>query len=46
MICLRTKSNVSAISANDELDDDSPNIIDSLDLYLRLKGEVKDKTFI
>jgi site-specific recombinase XerD len=34
------------VSSNEELDDDSPNITDALDLYLRLKGQSKDKTFI
>jgi len=34
------------VSSNEELDDDSPTITDALDLYLRLKGEGKDKTFI
>ena len=34
------------VSSNEELDDDSPNITDALDLYLRLKGQGKDKTFI
>jgi len=31
---------------NEELNDDSQNITDALDLYLRLKGEGKDKTLI
>ena len=34
------------VSSNEDLDDSSPNITDALDLYLRLKGEGKDKTFI
>ena len=34
------------LSSSEELDDDSPNITDALDLYLRLKGDGKDKTFI
>ena len=34
------------VSSNEDLDDSSPLISDSLDLYLRLKGEGKDKTFI
>jgi len=31
---------------NEELNDDNRNITDALDLYLRLKGEGKDKTLI
>jgi integrase len=34
------------LSSNEVLDDSSPGITDALDLYLRLKGESKDKTFI
>jgi integrase len=34
------------VSSNEELNDDSPTITDALDLYLRLKGQGKDKTFI
>ena len=34
------------IKANDNVYDSSPLISDALDLYLRLKGEGKDKTFI
>ena len=34
------------LSSSEELDDDSPNITDALALYLRLKGDGKDKTFI
>ena len=34
------------VSSNEDLDDSSPLVSDSLDLYLRLKGEGKDKTFI
>jgi len=34
------------VSSNEKLDDDSPNITDTLDLYLRLKGDGKYKTFI
>ena len=34
------------VSSNEDLDDNSPLISDALDLYLRLKGEGKDKTFI
>ena len=34
------------VSSNEVSDDSSPNITDALDLYLRLKGESKDKTFI
>ncbi len=34
------------VSSNEDLDDSSPNITDALNLYLRLKGEGKDKTFI
>ena len=34
------------VSSNEDLDDSSQLISDSLDLYLRLKGEGKDKTFI
>jgi len=34
------------VKANDNVDDSSPLISDALDLYLRLKGESKDKTFI
>ena len=34
------------VSSNEDLDDSSPNITDALDLYLRLKGQSKDKTFI
>ena len=34
------------VKANDNVDDSSPLISDALDLYLRLKGEGKDKTFI
>jgi len=34
------------VSSNEDSDDRSPNITDALDLYLRLKGESKDKTFI
>ena len=34
------------VSSNEELDDDTPDVSDALDLYLKLKGEGKDKTFI
>ena len=34
------------VSSNEDSDDSSPNITDVLDLYLRLKGQGKDKTFI
>ena len=34
------------VKANDNVYDSSPLISDALDLYLRLKGEGKDKTFI
>ena len=34
------------VSSNEDSDDSSPNITDALDLYLRLKGESKDKNFI
>ena len=34
------------VKANDNVDDSSPLISDALDLYLRLKGDGKDKTFI
>jgi len=34
------------VSSNEDLDDDSQNITEALDLYLRLKGEGKDKTFM
>jgi len=34
------------VKANDGINDSSPVISDALDLYLRLKGEGKDKTFI
>ena len=34
------------VSSNEDSDDSSPNITDALDLYLRLKGQGKDKTFI
>ena len=34
------------VSSNEDSDDSSPNITDALDLYLRLKGQTKDKTFI
>ena len=34
------------VSSNEVSDDSSPNITDALDLYLRLKGESKDNTFI
>ncbi len=34
------------VSSNENLDDSSPNITDALDLYLKLKGEDKDITFI
>ena len=34
------------VSSNEDSDDSSPNITDALDLYLRLKDESKDKTFI
>ena len=34
------------VKANDNVEDSSPLISDALDLYLRLKGEGKDKTFI
>ena len=34
------------VSSNEDKDDSSPNITDALDLYLKLKGEGKDKTFI
>ena len=34
------------VSSNEDLDDSSPLISDSLDLYLRLKGEGKDKIFV
>ena len=34
------------VCSNEDSDDSSPNITDALDLYLRLKGESKDKTFI
>ena len=34
------------VISNEELDDDSPDVSDALDLYLKLKGEGKDKTFI
>jgi len=34
------------VNSNEELDDDAPNVSEALDLYLRLKGEGKDKTFI
>jgi len=34
------------VNSNIDLDDDSSNITEVLDLYLRLKGEGKDKPFI
>ena len=34
------------VSSNEDSDDSSQNITDALDLYLRLKGQGKDKTFI
>ena len=34
------------VGSNENVDDGSPKINDALDLYLRLKGEGKDKTFI
>ena len=34
------------VSSNEDSDDSSLNITDALDLYLRLKGQGKDKTFI
>ena len=34
------------VKANDNIDDSSPLISDASDLYLKLKGEGKDKTFI
>ena len=34
------------VKANDNIDDSSPLISDALDLYLKLKGEGKDKVFI
>ena len=34
------------VKANDNIDDSSQLISDALDLYLKLKGEGKDKTFI
>ncbi|MDC1055619.1 tyrosine-type recombinase/integrase [bacterium] len=34
------------VKANDNIDDSSPLISDALDLYLRLKGKGKNKTFI
>ena len=34
------------VKANDNINDSSPLISDALDLYLKLKGEGKDKTFI
>ena len=34
------------VKANDNVDDSSPLISDALDLYLKLKGDGKDKTFI
>ena len=34
------------VSSNENVDDSSPNINDALDLYLRLKGIDKGKTFI
>jgi integrase len=34
------------VKSNDDVDDSSPVISDALDLYLRLKGKDKDKTFI
>ena len=34
------------VNFNEELDDDTPDVSDALDLYLRLKGDGKDKTFI
>ena len=34
------------VGSNEDTDDSSPNINDALDLYLRLKGVDKDKTFI
>ena len=34
------------VKANDNVDDSNPLISDALDLYLKLKGEGKDKTFI
>ena len=34
------------VNSNEDSDDSSPNITDALDLYLRLKGQTKDKTFI
>tara|TARA_B110000027_G_C16071515_1_gene279313 strand:- start:743 stop:1216 length:474 start_codon:yes stop_codon:yes gene_type:complete len=34
------------VKANDGINDSSPVISDALDLYLRLKGKDKDKTFI
>ena len=33
------------VKSNDDVDDSSPVISDALDLYLRLKGNDKDKTF-
>ena len=43
------KMDISAIhlvGSNKDIDDSSPKINDALDLYLRLKGIDKDKTFI
>ena len=37
---------INLVKPNENVDDSSPNINDSLDLYLRLKGKDKDKTFI
>ena len=34
------------VNFNEELDDDTPDVSDALDLYLRLKGDGKNKTFI
>ena len=34
------------VNSNEDSDDSSPNITDALDLYLRLKGQTKDKIFI
>ena len=34
------------VSSNEDLDDNNPKITEALDLYLRLKGKGKDKTFI
>ena len=34
------------VSSNEDSDDSNPKITDALDLYFRLKGQGKDKTFI